>query len=105
MTFECINADQAMTLIRDENAVVIDIRDPQSFSAGHIDGAVHVDNATVESFIGQADPALPLIVCCYHGNMSKGAADYFSSQGFSRSYSLDGGYSAWPHKAPEYSGG
>ena len=71
MAFECINADQAMGMIRDENAVVVDIRDQQSFSNGHIDGAVHLDNSTVEAFITQADPELPLIVCCYHGNMKR----------------------------------
>lgn len=100
MAFECINAEQAMSLIQEENAVVVDIRDQQSFSAGHIDGAIHLDNSNVENFIEQANPALPLIVCCYHGNMSKGAADYFGRQGFLRSYSLDGGFTAWPNQMP-----
>ena len=32
---------------------------------------------------------------CYHGNSSKGAAQYLLSQGFSAAYSIDGGFDAW----------
>lgn len=99
MTYECIDIDQAKSLIDDENAIVIDIRDPASYDSGHIEKAVHIDNSNVQTFIEDADKSLPLIVCCYHGNMSKGAADFFSQQGFDRSFSLDGGYTLWASQA------
>ncbi len=96
MAFESISAQQASELIAEDDAVVVDIRDQASFESGHIEAAIHLDNSNVESFIEQADLDRPLIVYCYHGNMSKGAADFLNSRGFSRTYSLDGGYSAWP---------
>jgi rhodanese-related sulfurtransferase len=37
----------------------------------------------------------PLIVSCYHGNSSQGAAAYLVGQGFSEVYSLDGGFELW----------
>jgi thiosulfate sulfurtransferase len=98
MAYERISIEQAKHLIVNENAVVIDIRDQVSYDAGHIGIAVHVHNDNVESFIADTDPQMPLLVCCYHGNMSKGAADYFSSRGFSRTFSIDGGYTEWSQR-------
>ena len=95
MAFECIDIPEAKNLIDNENAVVVDIRDAASFSAGAIENAIRLDNSSVTDFLASADLERPLIVCCYHGNMSKGAAEFFSSQGFLRSYSLNGGYTEW----------
>ncbi|WP_263144413.1 thiosulfate sulfurtransferase GlpE [Pseudomonas sp. RIT-PI-AD] len=81
--------------LREQGAVVVDIRDPQSFSAGHISGSRHLDNHSLADFIAQADLDKPLVVTCYHGNSSQGAAAYLVGQGFSEVYSLDGGFEAW----------
>jgi thiosulfate sulfurtransferase len=40
-------------------------------------------------------------VCCYHGNSSQGAAQYFAEQGFTQAYSLDGGYEMWKVLYPQ----
>lgn len=74
---------------------VIDIRDPMSFKAGHIEGALNIDDGNVEEFVKTADKEKPLVVCCYHGNSSQGAAEYMSDQGFKQAYSLDGGYAGY----------
>jgi len=95
MAYETISIEQAKLLITNDCAVVIDIRDQVSYNAGHIDVAVHIHNDNVELFIAETDPLKPLLVCCYHGNMSKGAADYFNTRGFSKTYSIDGGYTEW----------
>ena len=95
MTFECIDIEQTVTLIEQENAVIIDIRDPASFRSGHIEDAIHINNDNVQTFVEGTNKSVPLIVYCYHGNMSKGAADFFDQQGFEKSYSLDGGYTEW----------
>lgn len=95
MSFQRINVVTAKTLIDEQNACVIDIRDAASFQSGHIEKAQLVHNDNIQEFLESADMELPLIVCCYHGNMSQGAADYFFEQGFTQSYSLDGGFTAW----------
>ncbi len=95
MNFERIDATTALELIENEDALVVDIRDPGSYAAGHIRGARRLDNATVADFIAQTDTAQPVIVCCYHGNSSQGAARFLASQGFTRCYSLDGGFNGW----------
>lgn len=94
MSFVRISAQQAHDLLA-SNALVVDIRDPQSFAAGCIQNAIHITADNVDDFIQSADPSRPLIVCCYHGNASQSAAAYFSENGFVQTYSLDGGYEAW----------
>ncbi|MBD1552110.1 thiosulfate sulfurtransferase GlpE [Pseudomonas typographi] len=81
--------------LRENGAVFVDIRDPQTFASGHISGARHLDNHSVQAFIDAADLDAPLVVVCYHGNSSQSAAAYLASQGFSEVYSLDGGFEQW----------
>lgn len=95
MSFKCISVSEARELIEARAAQIVDIRDARSYQAGHIDGAERIDNSNIEGYLARADVSRPLIVCCYHGNTSKGAAAYFASKGFIEAYSLDGGYEAW----------
>lgn len=94
MSFQRIDVEHARELLA-QNALVVDIRDPQSFASGAMPGAVHLNGENVESFIQNNDQSRPLIVCCFHGNSSQGAAQFFSERGFEQTFSLDGGYEAW----------
>lgn len=98
MEFKRIDVHGARALLdaAPENGLqIIDIRDEQSFARGHIRSAQHIDNSSVQPFIENADTSKPLLVYCYHGNMSQSAAAYFGEQGFEKAYSLDGGFSDW----------
>ena len=86
---------------QDKPVQIVDVRDPQSYAAGHIDSAVHLDNNNLGEFIASADPQAPLLVYCYHGHMSQSAAAYLAEQGFTKAYSLDGGFEAWREDAEE----
>jgi len=97
--FKRIPPEQAQAL-REQGAVVVDIRDPQSFANGHITGSHHLDNHSLPDFIAKADFDKPLIVACYHGNSSQGAAAYLANQGFAEVYSLDGGFELWRASYP-----
>lgn len=88
-------ADAKNLLAQKPKTQIIDIRDEESFSSGHIDNAQHVHNSNIQDFVAAANMDDPLLVCCYHGNMSQSAAAYFADLGFDESYSLDGGYEAW----------
>lgn len=94
MNFKRIDLQQARELLA-RNALVVDIRDAQSYADGAIPDAIHLDGENVEAFIANQDHSRPLIVCCYHGNTSQGAAGYFAQRGFEQTFSLDGGYEAW----------
>ena len=52
--------------------LVIDVRTPQEFAAGHLDGAVLIDikDDSVDSTIATLDPNANYIVYCRSGNRS-----------------------------------
>ncbi|NDL64441.1 thiosulfate sulfurtransferase GlpE [Acerihabitans arboris] len=98
--FEAISVEQARERWRQGGAILVDIRDPQSFAVGHATGAFHLTNETLGTFMQQADLSSPVMVMCYHGNSSKGAAQYLLQQGFNAAYSIDGGFDAWQKAFP-----
>ena len=98
--FKRIPPQEAQTL-REQGAVVVDIRDQPTYAAAHITGAQHLDNVNIADFIRAADLDAPLIVACYHGNSSQSAAAYLAHQGFAEVYSLDGGFELWRSQYPD----
>jgi thiosulfate sulfurtransferase len=99
--FECIDVAQAQQKLAAGQALLVDIRDPQSFAAAHASGAFHLTNDSLPAFIAQAPLTTPVLVMCYHGNSSKGAAQYLLNQGFTAAYSIDGGFEAWRTAFPQ----
>lgn len=97
--FKRINIEQAKQLC-EQGAVMVDIRDPESFASGRPSGAIHLDNHSLAEFIAHADLDVPTIVICYHGHASQSAAAYLHSQDFSELYSMDGGFEAWAQTYP-----
>lgn len=99
--FEAISVEQAHTRLNQGEAVLVDIRDPQSFETGHAPGAIHLTNANLGAFIEQTPPATPVMVMCYHGISSRNAAQYLLTQGYDAVYSIDGGFEAWARSFPD----
>lgn len=97
--FKRISIAQAKQLILD-NAVIADIRDEQSFLQGHMHGAYHLTNTSIGQFMREHDYATPVVVVCYHGNSSQGAARYLAEQGYEQVYSMDGGFESWRSQEP-----
>lgn len=87
-----LDAGQPLTLV--------DIRDPLSYSRGHIPGSRHLDNASVGDLLDEAPRERTLVVVCYHGHSSQQAATWLAGQGFERVYSLDGGFVDWETRHP-----
>jgi thiosulfate sulfurtransferase len=98
--FKRISPEQVHAL-REQGAVLVDVRDAQTYAIQHIPDSHHLDNHSIADFIRQADLDKPLVVLCYHGNSSQSAAAYLVGQGFSEVYSMDGGFELWKSKFPE----
>ncbi|MFT6029610.1 MAG: thiosulfate sulfurtransferase [Oleiphilaceae bacterium] len=98
MPFKRISIEEAQTLIKTQEVTLLDVRDPGSFAAGNIENSIHVTNDNVQIVVNSANKDNPLIIYCYHGNSSQGAADYFSGLGFQQCYSVDGGFEEWKAK-------
>ncbi|WP_434927766.1 thiosulfate sulfurtransferase GlpE [Shewanella sp. HL-SH8] len=95
-TFKHLSINELIHMTTDSNDVqIVDIRDGATFNAGHIENSINLTNENIAQFIADADMDKPLVVVCYHGISSQGAAGYLIEQGFDDVYSLDGGYVAW----------
>ena len=92
--FKNITPQEAKDLLTTDN-YLIDIRDEDSYSSSHIDGALNLGNLDIHEFIRKADKDIPTIIYCYKGISSQNAAEFLISEGFTEVYSIEGGYEFW----------
>ena len=96
-----LSALEAKSLIDQQNASVLDIRDAGSFANGHITNAIHMSGDTFTEFMDTTEKNCHIIVCCHHGVMSISASEVLLNKGFEHVYSLDGGFASWYRKYPD----
>jgi rhodanese-related sulfurtransferase len=77
-------------------AVVIDVREPHEYIAGHVPGARLLPLARLDRARTVLPRSEPIYVICASGNRSKSAADLLTRAGY-EAYSVAGGTSAWMH--------
>jgi thiosulfate sulfurtransferase len=99
--FQHISPQQLKEKIDNESITIVDVRDANSYFSGHISNASLLDNKSVADLIANTDHDQPVVVCCYHGNSSQGAAQYLFEQGFKQTFSLDGGFEVWKMAFPD----
>lgn len=93
-----LDASAAAKLLADNDSVVVlDVRTPAEFDAGHIDGAVNIDfqGTGFAAKLAELDRAVPYLVHCKSGGRSTKALEQFRKLGFATVYHLDGGFTAW----------
>lgn len=80
-----------------ENAVVLDIRDADTFNQGHILGAIHVLPSELEKALKklQKHKNKPIIISCNDGVQSPRFGAALKKQSFSHIFALKGGINAW----------
>ncbi|MFD1804872.1 thiosulfate sulfurtransferase GlpE [Pasteurella oralis] len=93
--FAELSPQQAWQLMRQRDAVLLDIRNPLHFAAAHPQHAFHLTNQSYGQFELEYEDDHPVIVICYHGVSSRGAAMYLIEQGYTEVYSVTGGFEAW----------
>jgi phage shock protein E len=74
---------------------LIDVRTPQEFAAGHIDGAVLMPLDSLPNSYRQIPKGVKLVVNCRSGHRSAQAVSFLIAHGYKNAVSLDGGYLAW----------
>jgi rhodanese-related sulfurtransferase len=90
-----VNTAEATHLINREDALVVDVRDPGEYGAGHILGAKNVPL----SRLGDAELAKrkerPIIVYCDGGERAGKAVSQLKKDGYTRVVNLTGGLRGW----------
>jgi len=82
-----------------QDALVLDVREPQEFMQGHLPGAVEIPRGVIE-FRVDAHPNLQdktreIIVYCQAGGRGALAAKTLQEMGFTNVTNMLGGYAAW----------
>ena len=83
--------------IKKPGAILVDVRTPDEYADGHIEGALNIDwNGTqFQSDAGKLDKSKPVYVYCGVGARSARAMAAMQRLGFRELHNLGGGLMAW----------
>ncbi len=92
-----VNPGEATLLINRDDAHVIDVREAEEFSKGHLPDARHIPLSKLSERIGEIEKFKdkPVIVCCASGMRSSRACGQLGKFGFTNVHNLAGGIDAW----------
>ena len=84
-------------LDRGEQFRLIDVREDNEWSRGHLPGAIHLGKGIIERDIENAVPekSQSVVLYCGGGYRSALAADNLQKMGYTNVISMDGGWRAW----------
>jgi rhodanese-related sulfurtransferase len=94
---ECSVADVKRRLDAGERFHLVDVREHEEWTRGHLPGARHLCKGIIERDIEQAIPdrAADIVLYCGGGYRSALAADNLQHMGYTRVVSMDGGWRGW----------
>lgn len=96
-----LSVDEAHALIQeragDPGFVLLDVRTPEEFAAGHIEGAVNLDwyDQAFRDEIRAFEREATYLVYCRTGVRSAEAAAVMVEEGFDEVYNMEEGITAW----------
>ncbi len=94
---ECTIADVQGRTAAGETFHLVDVREYEEWSRGHLPGAIHLGKGVIERDIEQAiaDTDAEIVLYCGGGYRSALAADNLQRMGYRHVISMDGGYRGW----------
>ena len=88
---------QATLLINREDALIIDVREPNEYVNGHLPESRNIPLSQLENRVGEIEKFKdrPLILVCRSGSRSSSACSRLTKMGFTQVNNLDGGVGDW----------
>lgn len=95
--FSSIGPAGAISLINNENTVLLDVRESNEIKDGMISDAIHIPLSAVNKRLSELDKYKQdtVVVYCRSGNRSASVCRSLSGRGFEKVYNLSGGIMAW----------
>ena len=98
--YQQISQEKAKEMMDTQSILILDVREPNEFDAGHIPGAVLLPVGTItKDTAAAAIPELDTVVLvyCRSGNRSKPASQALADLGYTNIYEF-GGINTWPYE-------
>ena len=80
-----------------QGALVLDIRKPDEFAQGHVNGAKQLPSDQIltagDNF--KRFKEKPVVVYCDSGSLAAAAVRQLNAQGFTKAFTLRGGFAGW----------
>lgn len=90
-------SSQDLIRFMNQGALVLDLRKPEEFAAGHVNGAKQLNSDQIltagDTFKRYKDK--PVIVYCDSGSLAAAAVRQLTHQGFTKAFTLRGGFAGW----------
>ena len=93
--YQIIDTNAAVTLMDDEDLIILDVREEKERKAGFINSATHIPMAQVKGKLDALDKDKKILAYCKSGMRSKSSAELLCKNQFNQVYSLKGGFDAW----------
>ena len=72
----------AEKLLSEQHGTIVDVRTPQEFRSGHVEGAINIPLQEIQEKLPEMKNMMkPLILCCASGSRSDQAVQFLSQQG------------------------
>ena len=88
---------QATLLINHENAIIIDLREPDAYASGHLPESRNIPEARLDERMSELRKlkASPILLLCQTGVRATIVRARFEKEEFAKIHTLNGGISAW----------
>jgi sulfur-carrier protein adenylyltransferase/sulfurtransferase len=96
-----LDTQAAADLVAAEPApVVLDVREPDEYQQGALERAIHIPRGFLEAQVENriADRSAPVLVYCAGGNRSAFAAKTLAELGYTKVWSMAGGFNKWKNE-------
>ena len=90
-----VDVTEAQRRLDRREALLIDVREPDEWVAGHVAGATHIPLGDLEARLAEVPRDRPVLLFCRSGNRSGKATAFLRRQGFGQATNVEGGIIAW----------
>ena len=95
--YSSVTPTQSTQMINREDALILDVRENNEFTNGHIVNSVHIPLSNLKTRISELEKYKnkKVIVACRSGHRSSQACANMKKEGFAEVFNLSGGVMAW----------
>ncbi|MDD4600749.1 Thiosulfate sulfurtransferase GlpE [bioreactor metagenome] len=90
-----VTIDEALRMWESKEAMMIDIRTPEEYQAGHIPGVLLIPLDQLANRASEVPKDQKVLLICRSGNRSSQGTKLLRSKGFDNVYNVMSGMSAW----------